>query len=75
MTIDYLFITFFIDYIRWIDVCPTDANLLATGGDNNVIWIFDRRQSKFVKALDGIHKGKICFSNSKVNRRLTYLYY
>ena len=42
----------------WIDVCPTDANLLAYGGKDQNIKIYDRRVSNVVKTFDGIHLGK-----------------
>ena len=34
---------------RWIDMCPTNANLVAGGG--NGIQIFDRRTKKVVKNI------------------------
>ena len=47
-------------YTYWIDVCPTDSNLLASGGDDVDIKIFDKRESKIVKTIDDIHFSKIC---------------
>ena len=42
----------------WIDVCPTDANLLASAGLDRSIKIIDRRESKIVKTIDEIHSSK-----------------
>ena len=49
----------FID--TWIDVCPTDSNLLASGGSDKSVKIYDKRESKIVKTIDNIHSSKICF--------------
>ena len=55
------FIKYFsIDHTRWIDVCPTDENLLATCGHDMDIKIYDRRESKIVRTFYDIHFGKIC---------------
>ena len=43
----------------WIDVCPTDSNLLASGGVDKSINIFDKRESRIVKTIDDIHSRKI----------------
>ena len=43
----------------WIDVCPKDANLLASGGSDKSIKIFDRRVSKVTKTLDNVHSSKL----------------
>ena len=43
----------------WIDVCPTNANLLALAGRDSCIKIIDRRESKIVKTFDSIHSSKI----------------
>ena len=57
-----------IGWIYWIDVCPTDANLLAFGGDDFKIKINDRRDFKVVKIFNNIHSGKIIFyTNSLIN--------
>lgn len=37
--------------VRSIDVCPTNGNLLASGGDEGLIKIYDRRESKVVQIL------------------------
>jgi WD40 repeat protein len=42
----------------WIDVCQSNGNLLASGGDDKAIKIFDKRESKIVKTFQGIHSGK-----------------
>jgi hypothetical protein len=44
--------------IYWIDVYQSDGNLLASGGMDKNIKIYDRRESKIVKTFDGIHSGK-----------------
>lgn len=41
----------------WIDVCPNNGNLLASGGDDRNIKIFDKRVSTIVKTFDHIHSG------------------
>lgn len=43
----------------WIDVCPNNGNLLASGGQDENIKIFDKRQSKIVQTFDDIHNGDI----------------
>ena len=43
--------------MNWIDVCQSNGNLLAAGGENNNIKIFDKRLSKIVQTFYGIHKG------------------
>ena len=50
-------------HTRWIDVSPTAANLLASGGEDADVKIFDRRGSKIVKTFKGIHSGKACLIN------------
>ena len=45
----------------WIDVCPENGNLLASGGEDNNVKIFDKRESKIVRTFDGIHTGSILF--------------
>ena len=44
---------------RWIDVCQSNGNLLASGGGNMAVKIFDKREAKIVQTFDGIHKGSI----------------
>ena len=48
---------------HWIDVCPTDTNLLASGGQDKQIKIYDRRTSKIVKKFDGMYTGEICLND------------
>ncbi len=47
-----------IAWTNWIDVCQSNGNLLASGGGDKVIKIFDKRESKIVKTFEGIHSGK-----------------
>ena len=42
----------------WIDVYQNDGNLLASGGTDKNIKIFDKRESKVIKTFDGVHAGK-----------------
>ena len=43
----------------WIDVCPDDENLLAAGGKDNNVKIYDRRESRIVKTFgDELHSGR-----------------
>ena len=44
---------------RWIDVCQSNGNLLASGGGDMTVKIFDKREAKIVQTFDGIHKGSI----------------
>lgn len=48
----------FIDLTNWIDVCPNNGNLLAAGGYDKNIKVYDHRESKVVKTFDGIHLSK-----------------
>ncbi len=48
----------FIDRTFWIDVCQSNGNLLASGGVDRAIKIFDKRESKIVKTFDSVHLGK-----------------
>ena len=43
----------------WIDVCQSDGNLLASGGYDLNVKIFDKRESKIVQTFDDIHDGNI----------------
>ena len=54
----YLFL-FFLDNANWIDVCPIDGNLLATGGTSRLINIFDKRASKLVNIFYNVHSGMV----------------
>ena len=47
----------------WFDVCPTDSDLLASGGRDKNIKIYDRRESKIIKTFNDIHFGKGLFEN------------
>ena len=35
----------------WIDGCPTNGNLLAAGGGDQAVILFERRESKIVKSF------------------------
>ena len=38
--------------IAWcLDVCPTDNNIIAVGGEDRVVKIYDRRESKVIKEI------------------------
>jgi len=47
-----------IDETFWIDVCQSNANLLASGGSDKAIRIFDKREPKIVRNFNNIHSGK-----------------
>mgnify|MGYP003876923619 CR=1 FL=1 len=50
----------------WIDVCRSDCNLLAAGGRDNNLKIYDRRESRIVKIFgDGLHEGIMKFVSRK----------
>ena len=34
---------------NWIDVCPENGNLLASGGEDNNVKIFDKRELNIVQ--------------------------
>lgn len=48
-----------IGWTNWIDVCPSNNNLLATAGSDLNVKIYDRRESKIVKTIDANHTGTI----------------
>ena len=43
----------------WIDACQTNGNLLASGGTDQDVKIFDKRESEIVQTFDDIHNGNI----------------
>mgnify|MGYP000885030011 CR=1 FL=1 len=43
------------NFLYWIDVCPINGNLLATGDADNQVKIFDKRVSKTVKNFKDLH--------------------
>ena len=45
---------------------PCRSNLLASGGYDKNIKIYDRRVSKIVKTIDDIHSGNICLAISSM---------
>ncbi len=49
---------FIIGYTFWIDVCQSDPNLLASGSQDQIIKIFDKRESKIVKTFEEVHSSK-----------------
>lgn len=42
----------------WIDVCKNNGKLLASGGTDADIKIYDRRENKIVRTFDNIHTSK-----------------
>ena len=49
-----------IESTYWIDVCPSNSNLLATVGTDCNVEIFGRRESTIVRTIDSIHYGNNC---------------
>ena len=52
-----LFLFYFLGFTYWIQPCPSNGNLLVTGGTDQNIKIFDRREAKVVRIFYGIHTG------------------
>ena len=50
---------YLLDSTIWIDVCPTNNNLLAAAGYDRKVKIFDRREAKIVKIIDPKHSSNI----------------
>lgn len=65
----------------WIDVCPTDGNLVATCDSDKNIKIYDARESKLIDTLDRIHLGEKrmqfigCICDSMITVRLLLCYF
>ena len=45
--------------ITSIDVSPVDGNLVASGGFDHIIKVYDRRDSKIVRNFDTVNTGEI----------------
>ena len=52
----------FLECTYWVDVCQSDGNMLASGGTDGQVKIFDKRESKIVQTFDGIHTSNIFFA-------------
>mgnify|MGYP000850438422 FL=1 len=46
-----------LEFTIWIDACPTDGNLLLSGGVDRIIRIFDLREAKVCATFEDIHEG------------------
>ena len=44
-----------VDCARWIDVCQSNGNLLASGGEDCGVHIFDKRESRVVQIFPKSH--------------------
>ena len=53
---------YLIGWTYWIDVCQSNGNLLASGGCDRTIKIFDKRKSMFVQTFDSIRTQGIFFN-------------
>lgn len=51
--------SFLLGFTLWIDVCPSNGNLVASVGQDKKAKIFDKRESRVVQTFDGIHTGNI----------------
>ena len=47
----------------WIDVCQSNGNILAAGGSDRNVKIFDKRESSIVQTVDDIHTSNIVLFN------------
>ena len=56
-----------LDWTFWIDVCQNDGNMLASGGTDVNLKIFDKRESKIVQTFNEIHLGNIFLFNMKAS--------
>ena len=50
---------FLLGFTICIDVCSNNGNLLVSGGRDQRVRIFDKRESKIVRIFDEMHKGDI----------------
>lgn len=42
----------------WIDACPSNGNLIASGGEDKSIKLYDKRSSRIVKIFNELHEGE-----------------